>query len=911
MFTEWFSRLRFVVLRKRRSEVDEELRFHIERQIEANLAAGMPADEARRQAAIAFGGAQRTREECREARPGWTIELVLRDLRLGLRGLLRSPGLTSVAVLTLALAIAANSTIFSLLSQALLRALPVRNPQQLVVLNFGGATDGHTHSDGGDRPGHHYEFSYPMYRDLRDQNAALSGLIASAVYTTGVTWENHSEALDTELVSGNYFEVLGVRPAVGRVLGAGDETAAGSNPVAVLNFDYWRSHLAEAPVTGRAIAINGTVYTIVGVAAPGFRSAVWGRTPEIYVPITMQKVVEPDWDYLTDHRSYWITLAGRLRDGVTVEQASGSLNGLFHGLRVQEFASSKDQSANSRSHFVDASRLNLEAGARGFSPIRDDLCMPLMVIMGMVVLVIAMAVVNVASLLLVRAANRVREFSIRYAMGATAGQIVRQLLCEGMLLGMASAALGLAVAPEILRLLIGWMLGGMSDTSEFTPTLDWRVFVFSVAATFAGSIIFSLAPAVQYWNPRLADALKQQAANVPGGSLRFRRTCVALQIGFSLLLVVGAGMFVRTIQNLRNTNPGFRTDHLLTFHLAPELAGYPGPQVPMVEQRVLDGISGLPGVRSVGATNDPDLVDDNRGGDVYVSGFARKPGDEEFDAECPQVSNGYLQTLGVPLLAGRLFAPSDTATSLHVAVVNESFARHYFAANPADILGHHYGRPDRPLTDAVIVGIVRDVKHTSLRDPVKPTSYTLFQQADRPTGLAIYVRTWQSPDSAANGIRGVVGRVDSKLIIDGLSTMADEIEQNILAERTIALLAAIFGGVAALLAGIGLYGILAYSTAQRTREIGIRMALGARRGSVVGLMLRETLVLAGAAVAVTIPIALAATWVVRSQLYGVSIADPLVYAAGILAIALVAALAGFVPARRAAGIDPSRALRTE
>lgn len=909
MLTELLSRLRFAVLRKRRSEVDEELQFHIERQIEANLAAGMPVDEARRQAAIAFGGRERTREQCRESRPGWTKEMLLRDMRFSIRGLLRNPGLASVAVLTLAVAVGANSTIVSLLSQALLRALPVRDPQQLVLLNFGGATDGHMHSEGGDRPGHQYVFSYPMYRDLRDQNRALSGLIASAAQSAGATWENRSEAVNTELVSGNYFEVLGVRPAVGRIFNAGDETARRANPVAILNFDYWRTHLAEAPVIGRPILINGTQFTIVGVASPGFRSVVWGRTPEIYVPITMQKVIDPDWDYLPDHHSYWITLAGRLRQGLSAEQASASMNPLFHALREQEFASAHDQSANARKHFVGASHLYLKGGAQGFSPIRDDLRTPLIVIMGMVLLVIGMAVVNVASLLLVRAANRVREFSIRYAMGATALQIVRQLLCEGMLLGLVGSALGLAIAPETLRLLIRWMQGQTGDVSAFTPTLDWHVFVLTAAAMIIGSVVFSLGPAVQFWNPRLADALKQQAANVQGGSLRFRRTCVALQIGFSLLLVVGAGMFVHTIQNLRDTNPGFVTDHLLAFQLVPELAGYLGPQVAPVEQRVLDAISGLPGIRAVGATNDADLVGDGRGGDVYVSGYSPKP-DENFDAELPWVSNGYLQTLGIPLVAGRLFNPSDTATSQHVAVVNETFARHFFA-NPTQILGHHFGRPDRPKTDAIVVGIVRDVKHSTLRDPALPTCYTLFKQEERPSGLMIYVRTWQAPDAAANSIRAAVASIDSKLIVDGLSTMTDQIDQAILPERTIALLAITFGLLAALLAGIGLYGILAYSTATRTREIGIRMALGARRGSVVGLILRETLVLAAVAVAGTIPIALLASWAVRSQLYGVSVADPMAYASGIAAIALVAALAAFIPARRAARVDPSRALRTE
>jgi predicted permease len=426
----------------------------------------------------------------------------------------------------------------------------------------------------------------------------------------------------------------------------------------------------------------------------------------------------------------------------------------------------------------------------------------------------------------------------------------------------------------------------------------------------AGSIIFSLAPAVQFWNPRLADALKQQANTGIGGSLRFRRTCVALQIGFSLLLMVGAGMFVRTIQNLRNVNPGFATDHLLSFSIAPQLAGYPGPAVAPTELRLIEAIENLPGVRGVAATNDDELRDDERRGDVYVTGYQAKPNEDEFDVELPWVSSGYMQTMGIRLMAGRYFNSADTASSQKAAVVNESFAKHYFA-NPQAALGHHVGRPRRPKTDSIIVGVVADVKHSSVKDPPQPTCYTLFQQEEQPNGLFFYVRTWQTPESAVNTIRAAVANIDNKLIVSGVGTLTQQIDENLLGERTIALLALVFGGLAALLAGIGLYGILAYSTAQRTREIGIRMALGARRGSVVRLILRETLILAGCAVGATIPLALLGARAVRSQLFGVSFADPAVYLAGILAICLVAMLAGFLPARRAASINPSRALRTD
>jgi len=907
MVREWLNKARSFFTGTRRVDVDEELQFHIDRETDANIAGGMSPAEARRRAAIAFGGRERAREQAREARPIFTLESLLRDFRYGLRGLAHNPVFAIVAILTLALAIGANTTIFSLIDQALMRALPVADPQQLVVFSFAGTSSGHTESHGGNTAGHHHEFSYPMYKDLRDQNQVLSGLIAAAPGWVGVTWNKHAEAVSAEMVSGNYFSVLGVEPALGRLFSSSDETAPGQNPVAVLNFDFWKTHLAEAPVVGQTLLVNGPPFTIVGVSAPGFQSMEWGSLPEIYVPLTEQKIIEPEWDFLADHKSYWMDIVGRLRPGVSPAQASASLNQLYLALRTSEFSLLQDQSAKARDGFITHAHLNLEAGAKGFSPMRNDSFAPLTIIMGMVVLVIAMAVVNVASLLLVRAASRAREFSIRYALGATSGQVLRQLLAEGLLLGIAGAILGVALVPQALRVLIHWMSPDSSGQHAFSPTLDWRVLAFTVAITLIASLLFSLAPAMQFWNPKLSEELHQGRGAV-GGSLRFRRTCVALQIGFSLLLIVAAGLFVRTIDNLRSVNPGFATDHLLAFNLAPQMAGY-STQVPIVEQHVLDTLAALPGMRAVGATNDTDLVGDDVTGDVNVSGYTPPPNDE-YDVELPWVSDGYLQTLGIPLIAGRYFNQADTATSQKVAIVNESFAKHFFG-NPIAALGHHVSRPRRPATDAMIIGVVRDAKHSSVRDPASPTSYTLFSQAERITDLTFYIRTWAAPDIATNSIRAAVAGIDSKLIVNKLITMKDEIDSQLVAERAIALLALTFGILAALLAGIGLYGILAYSTAQRTREIGIRMALGASRTTVVGLILREVLLLAGGAVLVTIPLAILATRAVRSQLFGVSLVDPATYAAGIFAIVLVAGLAAFLPARRAATVDPARALRTD
>jgi putative ABC transport system permease protein len=909
MLSEWWSRLRYFVAGKKRAEVDEEIQFHLDREIEANVAAGMPAAEAKRRAAIAFGGRERAREQCRQERPSFFLESLGRDVQYGLRGLRRNPGFTVVAVLTLALAIGANATIFSLIDQALMRALPVANPNELVVLSFAGLNPGHLHSEGGDSPGRLHEFPYPMYRDLRDRNTVLSGLVAAAPATLGVAWNNYPESVPAEMVSGNYFATLGVRPAVGRLFGASDETAPGANPVAVLSFDYWKSHLAEAPVAGKTLLVNGRPFMIVGVAAPGFSSMVWGHTPDVFVPLTMEQMLTPEWPYLNDRQAYWINVAGRLKPNVTRAQAEASLNTLFLGVRAGEFTLLSDQSEQARQKFITKAHLNLEVGAKGFSPMRDDVQMPLTIIMGMVLLVIGMAVVNVASLLLVRAASRAREFSVRYALGATGTQILRQLLAEGMLLGLAGAALGLVIAPQTLRLLIHWMSTGSGNELPFAATLDWRVLAFTLGVTLLASLLFSLAPAAQFRNPRPAEAMKQQMGTGGGGSLKFRRTCVALQIGFSLLLIVASGLFVRTIDNLRRVNTGFATDHLLAFDLDPSLAGYPAEEVAPEEQRALDALSALPGIRGAGATSDADLAGDDRQGDMVPLGSTPKP-DEEFDVELPWVSDGYLQTLGVPLVVGRYFNVGDTATSPRVAIVNESFAKHFFGSAQA-ASGHQVYRPNKPNTDATIVGVVRDVKHSSVRDPAVPTCYILFAQAQRQTGLTFYVRTWQPPNAATASIRAALAHLDTKLIVGNLRTMTEQIDSSLLGERTISMLATAFGALATLLAGIGLYGILAYSTAQRTREIGIRMALGARRATVVGLILREVLLLAGSAMAATVPLAMLGTQAVRSQLFGVSVADPAAYGAGILTICLVAALAGFIPARRAATVDPAQALRTE
>ena len=506
---EIWSRAKFFFTGKRRSEVDEEIQFHLEREAEANMAAGMPEEEARRKAAIAFGGRERAREECREERPSWRLESVWRDVRYGIRGLGRNPGFATVAVLTLALAIGLNTTIFSLLDQALMSALPVKNPEQLVVLSFAGRRRGTRTRRVETMPGHHHEFSYPMYKDLRDQNKVLSGLIAAVPAEVGVTWNNRAESVGAELVTGNYFETLGVRPAVGRLFTASDETAAGANPVVVLSFDYWRTHLAEAPVAGKTLLVNGTPFTIAGVTAPGFHSMVWGRTPDVFVPISIQKVVEPEWPIPERPQRVLDRSAGRLRPGIDAGAGGGfaerAVSVTAQG-GVYAAARPVGERADGRSSTRRISMLM--RGAMGFSPPRGDMATPLTIVMGMVLLVIAMAVVNVASLLLVRAATRRRNSLSAMRWARPAQQVLRQLLAEGMLLGLWRAMLGLLLAPRALHVLIHWMSGGRrTGPTLFTRPWTGVCWAFTLAVTVVASLLFSLAPALQFRNPRVAEAM--------------------------------------------------------------------------------------------------------------------------------------------------------------------------------------------------------------------------------------------------------------------------------------------------------------------------------------------------------------------------------------------------------------------
>src|SRR5271154_5922302 len=603
---------------------------------------------------------------------------MLEDLRFALRQLRKSPGFAVTAILTLALGIGANSAIFSLLDQALLRSLPVRDPQRLVLLE---ATpfevwNGSTSINGGDEAAY---FSYPMYKDLRDQNKVFDGLIAMVQAQAGVEWRRQSALVNAELVSGNYFDVLGVRPAVGRLLVQQDDVVKNGNPVAVLSFHYWKTHLGADPhVVRQTIAINGYPFQIVGVSQPGFDSAIWGSPADLFVPMTMKAVVIPNTDDLDRHDSRWLNILGRLKPDVTHAQAQAAMAPLWHALRTAELPLFKNNSKRFVAGFVTRSQLKVVDGARGFSYSRDDLRTPLLVVMGMVALVMLMAAVNVASLVLVRSAGRVREFSMRFALGAKRVQVVRQLLIEGLLLGILGGAAGLLLVPATTHFLISRMTSGEGQP-PFSTSIDGRILAFNFAVAVGVSLLFALAPALQLWKPDLVSQMKEQSAASTGGRLTFRRVTVALQIGLSLLLLVCSGLFVRTLHNLRNVDVGFATDHLITFGLEPNLAGYSKDQVLPVHQRILERLAALPGVANVGATDDPELADNGESGNISVQGYTPSEG-EDMNVERPSISADYFSSLKVPLLAGREFTDADDATHSPVAIVNETLAKRFFGS---------------------------------------------------------------------------------------------------------------------------------------------------------------------------------------------------------------------------------------
>lgn len=837
------------------------------------------------------------------------------DIRYAMRQLRKSPGFSVTVILTLALGIGANSAIFTLFDQVILRMLPVEKPKELVRFEWSGAFSGSMSSFGGNEEGHVGYFSYPMYRDLAAKNQVFQGILAADKTQLGVSWHNQAEDKDAEIVSGNYFQLLGLKPALGRLFTAQDETAKNANAVVVLSYDYWRTRFAaSSDIVGQTLLVNGHPFTIVGVAPDHFDSAIGGYKPGLFVPVTMIEYAIP-WrtplNDLDNHQSVWLTLVARLKPGVTAAQAQASLAPLWHDLRTNEFYPYKSKSEHFRKNYIDLSHLSVLDDSRGFNPNRMDLEKPLIILMSMAGLLVAMCAINVATLLLLRASARAREMSMRYALGAKRGRVVSQLLVEGGLLGLCGGVAGLGIAPVIARILVRIMTSSDPGAEPYSTTLDVRVLLFTMLIATLASIVFSIAPVFHFIRPDLAHSLRQNSGTLSKESQRFRKLAVGAQIALSVMLLGGAGLFVRTLDNLRQQQVGFQIGHLVTFNLDPTNSGYGEDRTSQVVRNSLEILSRIPGVTQVSATTDPELTGDQNTSNFTIQGY--KMGDDErMNFEQPRIAPAYFATLQQPVVLGREFSDADVNGQPKVAVVNMAFAKRFYGS-PQNAIGRQLaeGGGDNIKFDITIVGVVGDTRHSDLRTPLGPAVYLPYFQQKHPTGVSIYLRTAQDPGLVEGAVRQSIHQLDPTLVVDSLRTMTEQVDRSAADERALALLAVGFAGLSLILAAVGLYGVLSYSTEQRTREIGVRLALGAQRSSVVLLVSREMLLIATGAVIVALPTTIALARFFRSQLYGVTSADPLTLGIAVALTTVMVLLAAALPARRAASVQPMTALRTE
>ncbi|HVR72337.1 MAG TPA: ABC transporter permease [Vicinamibacteria bacterium] len=832
------------------------------------------------------------------------MDALRQDLRFAVRTLAASPGFTAVALLTLALGIGANTAIFTLMDQVMFRLLPVHEPERLVLLDGPGPFSGSTHSHSATVT----EISHPLFLELRDKADVFDGVLAQ--YTTPVHLGEggQTDRVDGVLVSGTFFDVLGLRPAAGRLLTPDDDRAPGAHPVAVLGHGFWTRRFAADPaVVGRGVHVNGHPMTVIGVAPAGFHGISVGESIDVYLPLMMQPQVIPTWTRgINDWRVRWLTSLARLRDGVSVEQAGASVNVLYSQLLKEDLERLGTRSERFRTAFLQK-KLLLHPGGRGASGLRDLSRTPLLMLMGMVGLVLLIACANVANLLLARASSRQKEVALRLALGASRWRLVRQLLVECLVLSLAGGALGFVVASWTGGLLVR-ALPSAAAARVLTSDPDLRVGLFALALSVATGLLFGLVPALQSTRMDLAPTLKNESTSVLGGAapFRFRKALVVAQVALSLLLLIGAGLFTRSLMNLRGLDPGFQPQRLLAFSVDPSLNGYPTERRRAVLEEIRDEVAAVPGARSVSLAEVALMTDSNNSSTVKVEGYEAKDGEDmnpNFNAVAPE----FFATLGIDLLAGRDFTDADALGAPRVAVVNETFARYFFGDQ--DPLGRRfgYGRDDE--LDIEIVGVVKDGRAANLREKPIRFVYVPYRQQPDVGEMTFYARTTLDPEALAPGMREIVRRVDATLPVTHLKTMRAQIGESLFVERLVAALSAAFGLLATLLAALGLYGVMSYAVSLRTREIGIRVALGADRRTVLAMVLREVAILALIGLAVGLPGGYGLGRLVETQLFGLSANDPLTFALATVTLLATALLAGYLPAARATRVHPMVALR--
>jgi predicted permease len=891
-------------------DLDVELRDHLERQIESHRAAGLSADDARAAARREFGNIAVIQEQVRDTRGVNLIEDAIRDLRYALRSMRRAPGYTAVAALSLALAIGANTAIFSLLDAVLLRPLPIAAPEQLVLI------------DGQYETGSSL-ISYPMYRDLAERQQVFSDVVACHDYYAAplrvrIGSANVVQAVRGGEASGNYFSALGLVPALGRFFVPADDEPGSPAPVAVTSYDFWQRELGGASsVVGQSIRINEEAFTVIGVAPQGFRGLSIDSSLEVWVPLTRFRSAQG----LRNRRGTFFRLFGRLKPGFTIPQAQTPMTQLFQQLRAEELPTGG--STASPPPRVEGYRIALQPGGQGFGFFRERLTRTLTILMALAALLVAIVCLNLTTLLSARTSARLREVAVRQALGASRRRLLQQLLTEHVLLALLGGALGVVFAMWASGVLLGFVSTDValhSGFNRYVPEslqfqLNVRVLVFAEGVALLAGLVLALAPALLSNRPDLITLLKQRTGSTQGlslGRLRVpvRKILVVSQVALSVVLLVSAGLMVRTVINLRGIDPGFNPGNVLMVDLDVTSTSRVGSQLTAFEHSLHERLNALPGVRSASLSWMSLFSDSDLRMGVNVQGYTPPPATDRAGARIDVVSAGYFETVGMTLAAGRTFTTRDNESAPHVTIVNEAFVRRFFPnENP---LGMRFsvGQAVSAVVQE-IVGVVKDAKYNDLRADTKEMFYLPLLQTPTSRARSIQVRTAGPPAVLVQQIRQVVREADPSIVITESKTLVDQVDRTLAQERLLADLSSFFGSAALLLACIGLYSVLAYQVIQRTQEIGVRIALGSPRAAVMWLVVRDGLLLVGLGLTFGVPIALALSRSVASQLFGVTATDPVTIAVVVVILLGVAALSCYLPARRAAGVDPVIALGSE
>jgi predicted permease len=883
-----------------------ELQYHFDRRVADLTAAGIPEAEARRRVAVELGLVQ-VREEVRDVWLTRWLRDFLYDLRYSTRSLRHSSGFTAAVLLSLALGIGATTAIYSLVDQVILHALPVREPERLVLVDWNG-DDSITYATGSFNL-----MPYPICRDLQQQTRFLDGVLCRAEIQVNLTAGGDPRPVGAEIVSGSYFTVLGVGPALGRIIEPADDAAPGAGPVVVLSYDFWQAQLGgAADIVGRKVLIGNHPMTVVGVAAAGFRGVDVGAVPAFWMPTSMYadaNLNSGDEDLVNGH-TRWLQILARLRSDVTLAQAQTGLQPWFKAWLEDSTlrAGFPRISADHRREYL-ATTLELTSAPQGHSSLRRSLSQPLWLLFAATGVLLGLACLNVAGLFLARGSARGREIGTRLALGASRGRIGRQLLADSLLLAVTGGVLGAAVAPLAIRGLIAFLPHELA-ANALRDTLSLRLLAFAFFVSIAAGLLSGLAPALRAGADSLISSLRERGGTGFGG-VRLRKTIVTLQVAFSLILLIGAALFLRTLTGLLAKGPGFDTSGLLSFAIAPLHNGYSGADASRLVRRLDEQVRALPAARSSAAARFALLNGGAWSNKVTMQTDHRMVTDGTINFNA--VSPGFFSTLGVRLLAGRDFDKSDTRPVGEIgprcAIVNEAFVKRYLAGrDPLGVLIARGGSSDvKP--NSRIVGVVADMSYRGVRDHSEQVFFPLFEHDD--SGATFYVKVRGAPEQAIPSIRRLVREDDPRLPILWFRTLDDQVNRSLITERMLAALSGSFGALALLLSLVGLYGVMSFVVTRRTREIGIRLALGATRASAIRLVLRDAVVMIAAGVALALPCVAALGKLVQSQLFGVTATDPATIAAAAMVLAAGALAAAFIPAWRASNVSPTDALRLE